>query len=162
MRMFGGAVVLIVGISSAWTGAASYIVASPQGGTPGAEAAEQVTVQQYDEIEKTIDERYSALQKQLAARQLQEASKTAEQLAVAFGESEKFWAQRKKADAVKWAQNSREFATQVVGATTAGDIAKTEQAAVRMRGACNQCHAAYREMDPASGYRIKAAALVPR
>jgi cytochrome c553 len=95
------------------------------------------------------------------ARQSNEASQTALELAVAFGEIERFWAQNKKADAVKWAQDARTWATQAAGAVSAGDIAKANQAAANMQGACKQCHGVYRETDAAGGYRIKPAALTP-
>lgn len=134
---------------------------APQADTPGAEAAARITVPQYEDFEQRVGELYPALQQQLMARQSNEASQTALELAEAFGDIERFWAQNKKTDAVKWAQDARTFATQAAGAATAGDIAKANQAATNMQGACKQCHGAYREADAAGGYRVKPAALTP-
>jgi hypothetical protein len=162
MRTLCAAVIFIVGMSSAVGHTKANTAALPQTrqtGTSGAQAAARVTLQQYEGIEKTINEQYSALQKQLAARRLKEVSQAAQELAVAFGESEKFWAERKKPDAIKWTESGRTLATEVVGASTAGDAAKTEQTAAKIMGICNECHTAYREMDGADGFRLKASAL---
>ena len=110
---------------------------------------------------KNIGTTFPANRMQLMANQLPAASKGAEELAVWFGDVERFWAQNNKPDAVKWAQDARTFATQVADAATAGDAMKATQAANNMQGACKQCHGTYREMDPAGGFRIKAGVLTP-
>jgi hypothetical protein len=137
--------------------------ANPQGSadTAGAQAAARLTAQDYEKVEMNVGDGYGTLQKQLAAGQMKEASKTAQDLTVSLAESERFWAQNKKTDALKWVQDARTFALQVVAATTAGDRAKANQAAANMQGACKQCHATYREADPAGGYRVKPAAVLP-
>ena len=138
--------------------------ANPQGpaNTPGAQAAARLTVQDYERVEMNIGDGYATLQKQLAAGQLKEASQDAQDLTVALAEAERFWAQNKKADALKWVQDARALALQVVGAATAGEAAKANQAAANMQGACKQCHATYREADPAGGYRVKPSAVLPQ
>lgn len=148
-----------IGCGGRTTNPAAPPAAAPQANTPGAEAAARITPQEYDAFEKMIGEQYPDLQKQLAARDLAKAANAAKELAVSFGDVERFWAQNKRADAVKWAQDARSLATQVAGAAAAGDAAKAGRAAASLEGMCMQCHAAYREADAGGGFRIKPAAL---
>jgi cytochrome c556 len=100
-----------------------------------------------------------ALRKALESRQAQDATKQAQQLAELFGEVEKFWAFHKKPDATKWAQEARKLAAESAGAATAGNLEKATAAANGMGGDCKQCHAAYREGTPETGFRIKRGVL---
>lgn len=159
MRTIFGIVILAFGVACG--GRTGAPATAPQADTPGAEAAALITVQQYEEVEQRVGESYPALQQHLMARRPNEAADAALELAVAFGEIERFWAQNRKADAVKWAQDARAGATQAAGAVSAGDFAKANQAAANMQAACKQCHGVYREADAAGGYRIKSAALTP-
>lgn len=166
MRTICGIAILALGLSVACGGrtgtpAAAGVAGAPKADTPGAEAAARLTVQDYDALEKRVGEAYPTLQKHLMARQLTNAAEAAEELAVTFGEIERFWAQNKKSDAVKWAQDARTWATEAAGAATAGDVTKANRAAANMQGACKQCHGAYREADATGGYRVKPAALTP-
>jgi len=157
---------MLFGLACGRTAGGGKVVgpANPEGpaNTSGAQAAARLTVQDYDKVEMNVGDGYATLQKQLAGGQVKEASQTAQDLTVSLAESERFWAQNKKADALKWVQDARALALQVVAATTAGDGAKANQAAANMQGACKQCHATYREADPAGGYRVKPAAVLPQ
>ena len=130
--------------------------------TPGAEAAAQLTPQDYEKFMKSVGTAFPSMQKHLMANMPSEAADDAQELARLFGDVERFWAQHEKADAVKLAQTARTHASQAAGAATAGDVAKASQEASAMQGACKQCHGLYREMDPAGGFRMKAEAIAPR
>jgi len=135
--------------------------APAQANTAGAQAAARLTPQDLEARMKDIGSTYPAMRMHLMANQVADAGKEAQQLAVWFGDVERFWAQNNKADAVTWAQDARKFATEVAGAAAAGDAMKATQAAANMQGACKQCHGTYREMDPAGGFRVKAGVLTP-
>jgi cytochrome c556 len=137
------------------------ILAGAAANSPGSQAPRQLTVQDYDARMKNIGETYPAMQKNLMAKQGADAAKQAQELAVLFGDVERFWEQQKKPDAVKFAQQARTLVTEAAGAAAAGDLAKAGQAAGNMQGVCNQCHGTYREMDPAGGFRIRPRALLP-
>lgn len=135
------------------------ILAGAAANSPGAQGPEQLTVQDYDARMKNIGRIYPAMQKHLMAKQAAEAAKQAQEIAVLFGDVERFWAQHKKPDAVKLAQQARMLATEASAAASSGDLAKATRAAGSMQGVCTQCHGVYREMDPAGGFRIKAGSL---
>lgn len=130
--------------------------------TPGAEAATRLTVEEYEGREQNIGSTFPELRANLAARKMPESADQAQQLATWLGDVERFWAQNDKPAAVKLAQTARTLATEVAGAATAGDAAKASQAAAKMEGLCTQCHATYREADPAGGFRVKAGLLTAR
>lgn len=164
MRRLCGIAIVTLGLSAACAGRSDAPLttsAEAQANTSGAQAAAQLTPQDLEARMKNIGSTSQGMRMHLMANQLAEASNEAEQLAVWFGDVERFWAQHKKTDAVKWAQDARTFATAVVGAATAGDATKATQAANNMQGACKQCHGTYREMDPAGGFRIKTGVLTP-
>ena len=124
-------------------------------GTAGQQVAATDTLQEYQAIEIDIGPRYSAAQERVSAGQLDAVAKEAQALAVSFGESERFWAQNKRADAVKWASEGRMLATGVAGAAAAGDATKAREGMATIERSCTQCHAAYREADPAGGFRVR-------
>jgi hypothetical protein len=158
MRTILIAALLAVGVSIACAGRTVTSAGPAQQGSTGAQAAAKLTVQEYDAFEKKIGTGFSGLQMQLAARDGQNASKEAAQMAVVFGDVEQFWAQNHKPDAVKWAQQSAMFASQIAGAVTAGDFTKAKQAQANLERTCNQCHGAYRQTDAAGGFAVKGVA----
>jgi len=93
------------------------------------------------------------------ANQLADAAKEAQDLALWMGEVERFWAQNRKADAVAWTQAARRAATDAAGAAAGGDAKKTLAATLTLQNNCSMCHAAYREGDATTGFRIKSGAL---
>lgn len=123
------------------------------------QAPTRLTPQDLESRMKDIGTTFPAMRMHIMANQLDEAAKEAEQLAVWFGDVERFWAQNSKADAVKWAQEARTLSTEVAAAATAKDAMKAGQAATNMLGTCKQCHGNYREADPAGGFRLKAGVL---
>lgn len=147
----GGASTTTTATGTATTGSGATATAATAGQGP-----EQLTVADLDSRMKEIGPGNQALRKQLMGGMIAEAGKQAEELATLFGDVERFWAQRNRNDAVKWAQDARTFATEAAGAATANDAMKATQAANNMLGACKQCHGTYREMDPAGGFRIRA------
>lgn len=176
MRMVCGIGVLALALSLACANKSDLRTTTPQpdaavgGGagadaraanTAGAQAAARLTVQDNEAREQSIGSTYPEMRKNLAAKMTDKAADQAQELALWFGDVERFWAQNNKPGAVKLAQTARTLATEVAGAATAGDVAKANQAATKMEGACNQCHGTYREADPAGGFRVKAGMVTP-
>ena len=133
---------------------------SAPGGPPTTSATDapaQATLapQHLEELMKKIGPTYDSLVKHLQANETAESAKEAQQLAEWFGGVEKFWAQRKRDDAVKWADLARTHASDAAGAAVTGNSDKASAAASNMSAACKQCHATYRESDGTGGYRIR-------
>ena len=93
-----------------------------------------MTEADYDGLMKKVGPTNGAMRKKLMGNMLADAAKDAQTLATLFGDVERFWAQHKKADAVKWAAEARTFATETAGAAAAGDAMKTQQAADNLLG----------------------------
>lgn len=122
----------------------------------GAEAAAQLTVADLDERMKKIGEGTTSVRKLLMANQLADAAREAQGVGLWLGDVERFWAQHRKADAVAWTQAARRAATDAAGAAAGGDATKALAATATLEGNCSMCHAAYRDGDANSGFRIKA------
>ena len=129
--------------------------APPSGTGTAAPAQAQLTPQNLEELMQKIGPTYKSLTTHLAANDTAESAKEAQQLAEWFGGVEKFWTQRQRADAVKWAGQARALASEAAGAAATGDATKASAAANDMAGVCKQCHATHRESDGAGGYRIR-------
>lgn len=159
MRTTLAVALLALGVSAACAGRTTSTAAGPaQPGSTGAQAAATLTVQEYDALEKKIGATFPLLQMHVAARDGQNATKDAEQLAIAFGDIEQFWAQNKKADGAKWAQDAAMLASQIAGAATAGDLTKASQAVASLQRTCTTCHRTYRQTGAGGGFSIKGVA----
>jgi cytochrome c556 len=127
-----------------------------------AAAAAKITVEEHEGYMKTIATANAAMGKKIMSNELADAAKDAQQIAMVFGDVEKFWTQNNKSDAVMWAQEARMAATDVAGALAAGDATKAAAARKQMQGSCGSCHKTYREGGPQTGgYTIKAGVVTP-
>ena len=108
---------------------------------------------------RTIGPAFGTLRTRLASNQLDDAEKDAQTIATAFSDVERFFQQYNKGDAVGFAQQARTGAYNVAAAAAARDTMKAQAAATALQSVCGQCHAAYREGDAQTGFRIKAGAL---
>lgn len=160
MRIVCGIGVLALGFGIACAGRTDTPNTSVAN-TAGAQAAARLTVQYNEARETNIGSMYPEMRENLSARKMAEAADQAQQLAIWFGDVERFWAQNNKPEAVKLAQRARTLATEVAGAATAGDAAKAAKTAASIMRVCNQCHGTYREANPAGGFRVKAQMVVP-
>jgi hypothetical protein len=124
--------------------------------TVQAQAGATPTVEQFPALMKTISSTQQSLRAKMKENNLADAAKDAQIIATTFGDVEKFFASRNKADAVKWSQDGRTAATAVAGALTAGDAMKAQTELGTMAGSCKGCHGAYREGGPPAGpYKFK-------
>jgi len=159
MRITWGATILALAVVAGASRTATTIEAAPPAAGAGAQAA-NVTPEQLEGYMKSISSTQTTLRAKLKENQLADAAKDAQQLATTFGDVEKFFAQRSKADGVSWAQLGKTGATAVAGALTGGDAAKATTELGNMAKSCQQCHATYREGGPqAGGYTIKAGSI---
>lgn len=143
MRILLGAVVFSIGVASAVVGA--------QGGA--------ISLQTYEGWMKSSGTANTALRMKLMNNQATAIAPEAKQLAQIFADAEKFWAQNKKADAVKLAQDASRFFAEAAAAAAAGDGMKATMAANNAAASCKQCHGTYREGDAQTGFRIKAGSI---
>ncbi len=146
MRILSGIVVLTLGIS---------VACATTSTSGGAAAQARMTEQDYDGIMKKVGPTNGAMRKMLMGNMLPDAAKNAQQLAMLFGDVERFWTQQNKMDAMKWAAEARKFATETAGAAAAGDQMKAQQAADSLLGDCKQCHGTYRMGSQETGFSIK-------
>jgi cytochrome c556 len=145
MRSFGAVAVCVVALASFGCATRDAV------GKATGENAAQTRL-----TEKDLEQ---LMQKIVQGNQTDNVAKTAQQLGDLFGGVEKFWTQHNRADAVKFAQQARAYASETAGAAAAGDAAKASAAAGNIGGACKQCHGTYRESDGQGGYRIKPGVL---
>jgi hypothetical protein len=153
MRIVCGIAIVTLGCCAACARSAAP-TATP---TPTSTNRPQLTTDDYRGFMKIVGATYPTMRMHLMEGNTDEAAKEAQLLAVTFGDVERFWTQNNKPDAIKLAQEARNYATQTAGAATAGDAAKATMSATNMQGMCKQCHGLYREMDPANagGFRFK-------
>ena len=162
MRITSGA--MIVALLGVVACASTTTTAQAPTGTAGAggQAAARVTVEQHEGFMKTIASTNAGISKKIKSNELADAANDAQQLATIFGDVERFWTQNNKADAVTWAQQGRQAATEMAGALAAGDAVKASAAQKQMSGSCGSCHKTYREGSPQTGgYTIKAGVATP-
>lgn len=168
MRKLGW--ILIVAVAAMTT---PFRAAQPAGPTP---AAARVTEQDYDALMKKVGPVYAAMAKNLDGGEVDRVAKDAQQLAEWFGTAEKFWAQHKREDAVKWAQAAQKRAAEISTGVTAAQgylrsdarvqsgvqerLSRARASVTNLGDICQACHAAYREGNATDGFRIKASALV--
>jgi len=146
-------------LTVAWAGHGATVGSSAQVRSGNSSVPPVLTEQDYDGLMKKVGPTYQELRKKLEGGATADAAKDAQQLAELFGRVERFWAQHKKADAVKWAQQARTYASDAAGAAATGAADKARAAANNMGGMCKQCHGTYREGDAKTGFRIKPSAL---
>lgn len=155
MRLTMVAVVLIsAGFSACATRTGP--TAPPSGTGASAPPQAQLTPANLEALMQEIGPGYQTLRDHLQSGNSADAADEARQLGERFGEVERFWAQRNRDDAVKWAGMARTYASDAAGAAATGSVEKASAAATRMGEACKGCHGTYRESDGQGGYRIKA------
>jgi len=143
MRILLGVVMFSVALAGA--------MVSAQGGA--------ISVETYEGWMKNSGTANTALRMKIMNNQAAAIAPEAKQLAQIFADAEKFWAQNKKADAVKWSQDATRFFTEAAAAAAAGDGAKATMAANNAAASCKQCHGSYREGNAQTGFRIKAGSI---
>ena len=151
MRITWGATILALAVAAAGAGRSMTAVEAAGQAAPAA-----VTVEQFPGLMKAISSGAQGANGKIKANDLAGAAKDAQAAAAAFGEVEKFFASKSKADAVAWAQTGKTAATNAATALAAGDGAKAATELGTMGMTCKQCHSAYREGGPqAGGYKFK-------
>jgi hypothetical protein len=136
--------------------AASAAVSTTQ--TPAPAAVRLTAADLQDRMQK-IGSAAASAQMHLMEKRLMDTAKEAQDVATLLGDVEKFWAQNNRPDAVAWAQQARQAATQLAGTAAAGDAMKAQMAAGSLMGNCQMCHDAYREPDGKGGFRLKAGTI---
>ena len=136
----------------------SATAGAPSTPSPSPAAAQLTTADLQDRMRK-MGIAATSVQMSLAEKNLEDAATKAQEIATLLGDVEKFWAQQNRQDAIAWAQQARQAATQTAGAAAAGDAMKTQMAAGTLLNTCQTCHDAYREADGNGGFRLKPGAI---
>jgi hypothetical protein len=118
-------------------------------------AAAQLTAADLQDRMRKMGSAVASVQMLLADKNLKDVATKAQDIATWLGDVEKFWTQNHREDAVTWAQQARQIASQAAGAAAAGDAMKAQMAASTLANTCRTCHDAYREADGNGGFRIK-------
>jgi hypothetical protein len=155
MRITWAATILALAVLAAGAGRSMTTVEAAGQAAPAAAA---VTVEQFPGLMKTISSGNQAARGKMKANDHAGAATDVLGVATAFGEVEKFFASKNKADAVTWAQAAKTAATAAASALAAGDATKATADLGIMAGTCTQCHTAYREGTPGS-YKFKEGAI---
>lgn len=150
MRTNWGAMIIALGIAA---------VCVTAGAAQGQGA--KVSVAEHEGFMKSISSTNAALRKKVMSNDLASAATDAQMLARLFNDVERFWAQNDKSDAVKWAQDGEQAATDLAGALKAGDATEVAALQKQMAGSCGSCHKTYREGSPQTGYNLKAGVVTP-
>ena len=155
MRILTGVVVLALGFSIGCAGRTS----TTAGGGGGAATQAKMTEADYDALMKKVGPTNGGMRKAIMSNQLADAGKNAQQLAMLFGDVERFWTQYKVMDAAKIAAEAQRNAKETAAAAASGDQAKTQMAADNLLGQCKQCHGMYRMGSQEAGFMIKPGVL---
>ena len=148
MRITWGATVFALAVVMAGAATHTRTVQAQGGATP--------TVDQFPALMKTISSTNTSIRAKIKENNLADAAKDAQVLATTFGDVEKFFASKNKADAAGWAKMGREGATAAAGALAANDAMKANTELGNVAGTCKQCHGTYREGGPPAGpYKFK-------
>jgi cytochrome c556 len=103
---------------------------------------------------KSMD-KHAAVIRKLPAKTGDDVASNAEEIVKLYGSMHQFWAKRNVEDALKWTQEGKTAAEELVSAAKAGDTAKAEAAFKAVGGTCRSCHTAHREKLPDGTYKIK-------
>ena len=157
--------------------AAAVMTTVPAANQAASKPPGPISEQDYDGIMKKVGTAFAAVSKNLDAGDVDRAVKDAQQLSELFTAAEKFWAQHKRDDAVRFAQAARKQADEVVSGVTAARgylksdskvqsgvqirLSRARGSVSAMKTTCQRCHSAYREGDATAGFHIKPSALVP-
>jgi cytochrome c556 len=157
--------------------AAAVMTTVPDANQAASKPPGPISEQDYEAIMKKVGPAFAAMSKNLDGGEVDRAAKDAQQLSELFTEAEKFWAQHKREDGVKFAQAARKQADEVVSGVTAARgylksdarvqtgvqarLSRARTSVSTLKTICERCHTAYREGDATAGFRIKPSALVP-
>ena len=157
--------------------AAAVMTTVPDANQAASKPPVPISEQDYDAIMKKVGPAFAAMSKKLDDGNVDLAVKDAQQVSELFAEVEKFWAQHKREDAVKFAQAARKEADAVVNGVAGArgylksdarvqsgvqvKLSRARASVATLKNTCQRCHTAYREGDMTSGFHIKPGALVP-
>jgi cytochrome c556 len=112
----------------------------------------------HEEFEKAMKMAGSSmgpLKKALDGGAMDDAAAGAKKMESVFAASEKFWTERKTADAIQWSKDGGAAAKALSAAVGAKDADAAKAAFGKMAGTCKGCHEAHREKLPDGSYKIK-------
>jgi len=104
---------------------------------------------------KTAGSTVGPLKKALDGGAMDDAGAGAKKMEKVFATAEKFWTERKTADAIQWSKDGGAAAKALSAAVTAKDADAAKAAFGTMTGTCKNCHEAHREKLADGSYKIK-------
>lgn len=109
----------------------------------------------FEKAMKVAGSTMGPLKKALDAGAMDDAGAGATKLVGVFAASEKFWSERKTADAIQWSKDGGAAAKALSAAVSAKDADAAKAAFGKIAGTCKGCHEAHREKLADGTYKIK-------
>lgn len=109
----------------------------------------------YQTLMRQVGSSNAALRKAIEGSDAKLAIENGLVLRRSFDQVESFWKARRRNDAAQWAEDARELSAQIERAAAAGRWADVKTRAGTLGGACQACHAAYRERFDDGSFRIR-------
>jgi cytochrome c556 len=138
---------LFVASAMAWLIATAFSMA------PMAQA--KMTEDDYDKLMKAVGQTAGSLRKNAEAQNAEGVSADAKKMAGLFKDANTFWTQQNNKEAADWAMGAMEHATEIDKAATAKSMGGVTEHTKMMMGACQTCHAKYRDRAADGTYSIK-------
>lgn len=101
---------------------------------------------EYQKGMKKVGGNIRELRNRLRANDRPGAIRFAREMKKLFKQDEKFWAQRKSDDGVKWAREAQAAAQEIIAAAKKGEDDKAAVAMNTLTSTCAACHAVHREV----------------
>jgi cytochrome c556 len=138
---------LLMASAMAWLVATAFAVA------PMAQA--KITEEDYDKVMKAVGQTAGSLRKNAEAQNTDGVSADAKKMAGLFKDANTFWTQQNNKEAADWAKGAMDHATEIDKAAAAKNMAGVGEHTKLMMGACQTCHAKYRDRAADGSYSIK-------
>jgi hypothetical protein len=112
-----------------------------------ASAAAPQSIFDFDEWMQRIDEGSQDLQRQIAARDVAAAARSAREIEELYGRMETFFEKRDEAaDAVRWSREGREWAARAQRELAARRFGAARRDALAIAHGCRDCHTRYKPL----------------
>jgi cytochrome c556 len=133
--------------------AMAWLVATAFSVAPMAQA--KMTEEDYDKLMKTVGQTAGSLRKNAEAQNAEGVSTDAKKMAGLFKDANTFWTQQNNKEAADWAKGAMDHAVEIDKAAAAKNMAGVAEHTKLMMGACQTCHAKYRDRAADGTYSIK-------
>ena len=114
-----------------------------------------MTEEDYDKVMKAVGQTAGSLRKNAEAQNADAVSADAKKMTGLFKDANTFWTQQGNKEAADWSKGAMDHATEIDKAAAAKNMAGVAEHTKMMMGACQTCHAKYRDRAADGTYMIK-------